>query len=84
AHLARRRAGRRGRRGPVGVDAASRTYFRKPAAALGREEAALLAAVLPNPTRMSVRRPSRYVRARQGWILKHMRRLGGTAYVARL
>jgi monofunctional glycosyltransferase len=51
---------------------------------LRREEAALLAAVLPNPTRMSVRRPSRYVRARQGWILRQMRRLGGTAYVARL
>ena len=70
--------------GVFGIDAASRTYFRKPPAALRREEAALLAAVLPNPTRMSVHRPSRYVRARQGWILKQMRRLGGTAYVAHL
>jgi monofunctional glycosyltransferase len=70
--------------GVFGIDAASRTYFRKPAAALRLEEAALLAAVLPNPTGLSVRRPSRFVRARQGWILKQMRRLGGTAYVAHL
>jgi monofunctional glycosyltransferase len=70
--------------GVFGIDAASRTYFRKPAAALRREEAALLAAVLPNPAGLSVRRPSRFVRARQGWILKQMRRLGGTAYVAHL
>jgi monofunctional glycosyltransferase len=70
--------------GVFGIDTASRTYFRKPAAALRREEAALLAAVLPNPTGLSVRRPSRFVRARQGWILKQMRRLGGTAYVAPL
>ncbi len=70
--------------GVFGIDAASRTYFRKPAKALRRDEAALLAAVLPNPTGLSVRRPSRYVRARQGWILKQMRRLGGPAYVAHL
>jgi monofunctional biosynthetic peptidoglycan transglycosylase len=70
--------------GVFGIGAASRAYFRKPPAALKREEAALLAAVLPNPIGMSVRRPSRYVRARQAWILKQMRRLGGTSYVARL
>ncbi len=70
--------------GVFGIGAASRAYFRKPPQALRREEAALLAAVLPDPTHRSVRRPSRYVRARQGWILKQMRRLGGTGYVAGL
>jgi hypothetical protein len=43
-----------------------------------------LAAGRDVPLRYDVRRPSRYARARQGWILKQMRRLGGTAYVARL
>jgi monofunctional biosynthetic peptidoglycan transglycosylase len=38
-------------RGIYGVGAASRHYFGKPAAALGPEEAAQLAASLPSPTR---------------------------------
>jgi monofunctional biosynthetic peptidoglycan transglycosylase len=52
-----------------GVEAAARNYFRKPAARLNREEAALLAAVLPNPERLRVSRPSAYVRQRQIWII---------------
>lgn len=51
-----------------GVEAASRDYFRKSAAGLGRPEAALLAAVLPNPKRLRVDRPTGYVRHRQNWI----------------
>lgn len=58
-----------------GVEAASRLYFGKPAARLGREEAALLAAVLPNPVRFSVARPSVYVRRRQAWIMYQAARL---------
>jgi monofunctional biosynthetic peptidoglycan transglycosylase len=64
--------------GVWGVEAASRRYFRKPAALLTRPEAALLAAVLPSPKRMRVANPSAYVRRRQEWILVQMRRLGGT------
>lgn len=52
-----------------GVEAAARNYFGKPAARLDREEAALLAAVLPNPQRLRVSRPSAYVRQRQAWII---------------
>ncbi len=52
-----------------GVEAAARNYFRKPAARLNREEAALLAAVLPNPERLRVAQPSAYVRQRQAWII---------------
>jgi monofunctional biosynthetic peptidoglycan transglycosylase len=37
----------------------------------------LLAAVLPNPKRLRVAAPSRYVRSRQDWILGQMRRIGG-------
>lgn len=62
-------------RGVWGVEAASRRYFRKPAAKLNRPEAALLAAVLPNPRRFRVANPSAYVRQRQDWILWQMSRL---------
>ncbi|MBS1199579.1 MAG: mtgA [Proteobacteria bacterium] len=68
-------------RGTWGVEAASRRYFRKPAGQLSGSEAALLAAVLPNPKRFRVEAPSNYVRQRQAWILGQMSQLGGTAYL---
>ncbi|MCC7411684.1 MAG: monofunctional biosynthetic peptidoglycan transglycosylase [Gammaproteobacteria bacterium] len=70
--------------GLYGVEAASRAYFGKPAAAINAQEAALLAAVLPNPLQLHVDRPSRYVRSRQAWILTQMRQLGGPGYLDRL
>jgi monofunctional biosynthetic peptidoglycan transglycosylase len=66
-------------RGIWGVEAAGRAYFGKEAAQLTREEAALLAAVLPSPTRYRVVNPGPYVRGRQAWILRQMQALGGTA-----
>ena len=70
--------------GTFGVQAASRRFFRKDAARLNRAEAALLAAVLPAPTRFKVQAPSRYVQRRQAWILRQMDALGGTSYLAQL
>ncbi len=67
--------------GIYGVEAASRIYFGKPASRLTPEEAALLAAVLPNPHKFHVNAPSPYVRTRQAWILRQMRQLGGVAVV---
>ena len=64
-----------------GVEAASRRFFGKSASRLNREEAALLAAVLPNPVLYRVDAPSQKVRRRQRWILKQMRQLGGIAYL---
>jgi monofunctional biosynthetic peptidoglycan transglycosylase len=58
-----------------GVEAASRLYFGKPAARLNRSEAALLAAVLPNPVHLQVARPSTYVQRRQAWIMYQSARL---------
>ena len=55
-----------------GAEAARRRYFQKRAVDLTPEEAALLAAVLPNPVRFRVDRPSPYVRERQAWILRQM------------
>jgi monofunctional biosynthetic peptidoglycan transglycosylase len=71
-------------RGVWGVQAAGRHFFGKDAARLTREEAALLAAVLPSPTRYRVVSPGPYVRARQVWILHQMQGLGGTAFLRSL
>jgi len=71
-------------RGTWGVEAASRRYFGKPAARLGRSEAALLAAVLPAPKRLRIDAPSAYVRQRQAWIEGQMASLGGSALLDRL
>ena len=71
-------------RGTYGVQAASQRYFRKDARRLTRSEAALLAAVLPAPSRFKVQAPSRYVQRRQAWIQRQMAALGGTTYLARL
>lgn len=62
--------------GIYGVEAASRTYFHKPARRLTRYEAALLAAVLPNPRRWSPANPTRYIRSRARTAIYRMSRLG--------
>ena len=71
-------------RGTYGVQAASQRFFRKDAARLTQAEAALLAAVLPAPTRFRADAPSSYVRRRQAWIQRQMNALGGTSYLAEL
>jgi monofunctional glycosyltransferase len=70
--------------GVFGVEAASQRFFHKPASRLTADEAALLAAVLPNPLRFRVDRPSAYVQERRGWILEQMGQLGGAGFVKRL
>ena len=67
--------------GIYGVQAAAERFWYKPALHLSSEEAASLAAVLPNPLRLHADRPSRYVIARRDWILTQMRELGGAAYL---
>ena len=70
--------------GLFGITAASEHFFGKTPAELTSDEAALLAAVLPNPARLRVDAPSSYVRERQAWIRRHMRQLGGVELVASL
>ncbi|KTR49831.1 peptidoglycan transglycosylase [Pantoea ananatis] len=70
-------------KGTFGVEAASRRFFHKPASRLTLSEAALLAAVLPNPLRFRADAPSGYVRQRQQWILRQMRQLGGEGFLQR-
>jgi monofunctional biosynthetic peptidoglycan transglycosylase len=62
--------------GIFGVEAASRHYFGKPASSLGAEEAARLAAVLPNPRRFRVNSSSGYVEKRTRIIYDIMVRRG--------
>ena len=67
--------------GIFGVEAASQYYYKKSAAKLTQSEAAMFAAVLPNPRKYSVKKPGRYILKRQAWIKKNMRRLGGKNYL---
>lgn len=67
--------------GTYGAEAAAQRFFKRPAAKLNRQQAALLAAVLPNPVKLRADRPSKYVLRRQAWILRQMNHLGGAAYI---
>jgi monofunctional glycosyltransferase len=63
--------------GTYGAEAAAQRFFHKSASRLTRGDAAVLAAVLPNPERYSASAPSRYVQQRREWILGQMQALGG-------
>lgn len=71
--------------GPMtfGVEAASQRFFGHSANTLSRNEAAIIAAVLPNPIRFSIKNPSGYVNQRSNKIARQMRMLG-RAYVGKL
>ena len=58
-----------------GVEAAADQYFHTNASALDLDQAALLAAVLPNPQRLLAAKPSDYVRERQAQIESEVRLL---------
>lgn len=58
--------------GIYGAEAAARHHFHKPASALTRREAALLAVVLPSPRRWSPSDPGAYVARRAGLIERRM------------
>jgi monofunctional biosynthetic peptidoglycan transglycosylase len=63
--------------GTYGAEAAAERYFHKPAARLSRADAALMAAVLPNPRKFLISAPSRYIEQRRSWIAGQMQALGG-------
>lgn len=72
--------------GPLtfGVAAASERFYGHSPDRLSRDEAARIAAVLPNPILLSIRRPSGYVQLRTRQISRQMRALGGQAYIRNL
>jgi len=65
-----------GDRGIFGAEAAARHYYGKPASALGPEEAARLAAVLPNPRKFNPLGAQKYVLRRSNLIYSIMVRRG--------
>lgn len=67
--------------GIYGVAAAGEAFLKKTPSKLTPSDAALLAAVLPNPVRLKAGRPSGYVNSRRLWILGQMFQLGGAAYL---
>ncbi|MCK9205110.1 MAG: monofunctional biosynthetic peptidoglycan transglycosylase [Bacteroidales bacterium] len=67
-------------KGVYGVGAASQSYFGKPASKLTRGEAALIAAILPNPIKWSPTSPTPYLSGRQQWILWNMGNIGRIDY----
>ncbi len=70
--------------GLYGFPEASRFYFGLNPAQLSDSQAALLAAVLPNPIELQVNNPSVYVRERQLWILEQMRQLRHGGWIEKL
>jgi monofunctional biosynthetic peptidoglycan transglycosylase len=70
--------------GVYGVDQASKKFFNKKPKHLNRVDASLLAAVLPNPKKMLVNKPSAYVYDRALDIRFAMRRLGGVSYLRKI
>lgn len=60
-------------KGIYGAEAASKIYFKKKAKKLSQGEAALIAAVLPNPRKWSPARPTPYILRRQNFILRQMK-----------
>jgi len=67
--------------GIYGVGAAAPRLFHTTATDLTQGQAALLAAVLPNPIKLHADRPSAYVSSRQLWIMEQMNQLGGSNYI---
>lgn len=62
--------------GIYGAEMASETYFHKPSIRLTRSEAALIAAILPNPRKWNPVQPTGYILSRQQWILWNMGNIG--------
>ncbi|MFL5729489.1 MAG: monofunctional biosynthetic peptidoglycan transglycosylase [Cytophagaceae bacterium] len=64
--------------GVYGAEAASQYYFKKPASKLSRDEAALIAAILPNPLKWSPVKPTPYILKKKEWIKRNMSYLANT------
>jgi monofunctional biosynthetic peptidoglycan transglycosylase len=62
-------------KGIYGVEAASQTYFNKPAKNLNRKQAAMIAACLPNPKKYTVKPVSGFVVVKSAWIVRQMNNL---------
>jgi monofunctional biosynthetic peptidoglycan transglycosylase len=71
-------------KGVYGIEAAAQQDFKKPAKKLSRQEAAMIAARLPNPKKYTIKPISKYVTRRSLWILQQMSNLQGDPDVMRV
>ena len=63
--------------GIYGAEAAAQNHFKKHATKFSMREAALIAAVLPNPRKWSPAKPNGYIIRRQNFIMQQMINYGG-------
>lgn len=66
--------------GIYGASAVAKHHFNTTADKLTKEQCALIAATLPNPRRYNSAKPSKYIKKRQGDILRLMRLIGKVDY----
>jgi monofunctional biosynthetic peptidoglycan transglycosylase len=62
-------------KGVYGAEAAARLFFHKPARSLTVQEAAMIAASLPNPKVFTVKPLSRFVSVKYPWVMRQMSNL---------
>jgi monofunctional biosynthetic peptidoglycan transglycosylase len=66
-------------KGIYGVDSASQLFFKVNSKKITRSQAALMAAVLPNPLVRNMVKPSAYITSYQQRILRNMNNVGDEA-----
>jgi monofunctional glycosyltransferase len=59
--------------GIYGAEAAAQNFYGKKAIDLTRQDAALIAAVLPNPRKWTPKAPTAFITKKQNWIVRQMR-----------
>jgi monofunctional glycosyltransferase len=59
-------------KGIFGIEAAAQQYFKKAAKNLSKQEAAMIAACLPNPKTYTIKPISQHVAARYPWVMQQM------------
>lgn len=67
-------------KGVYGAEAAAQHWFKKPASNLRKQEAAAIAAVLPNPLRYRANPATNYIQRRKNWISQQINFFGPLNY----
>jgi monofunctional biosynthetic peptidoglycan transglycosylase len=70
--------------GIFGIEAAAKNNFNRSSGNLSRQQAALIAASLPNPKKYTVKPVCRYVSIRSGWVMRQMNNLDGDPDIQKL
>jgi monofunctional glycosyltransferase len=71
-------------KGVFGIEAASRTFFNKPARSLTRSESAMIASCLPNPKVLAVKPLAKHGGPKYSWIMIQMNHLQDDPEIIRL